>query len=366
MGTVAARQQRPVDGSHGKEKKMGFKGVDRSSVAVSSESLVSEHRMSDDQPLPLVVIPGADGVELATWISGHRAELEQRLSVEGGILFRGFGADTPERFAETAQAFGYELLSYTERTAPRVELRPHVYTSTIHPESQYIHFHNANSYSNRWPMKIWFGCIVAAEQDGRTPIADCRKIYESVDPDVRNEFERRGVMYLRNFRAHVGLSWEETFQTKDPDVVRAYCAREGIEIELFEGDRLRTRQVRQAAARHPTTGVKVWFNQAHLFHLSGLDPEIQRVLTQTYAEEDLPRNAYFGDGGALDPAALAHIVSCYRDAEVSFDWEPGDFLVLDNMLVAHSRTSYKGERLVVVSFADPIDGRALATGPGVS
>lgn len=337
-----------------------LKNAKRKAIGADSESLITTRYLQPEEPLPLVIEPSVEGVDLAAWLGANLPYVETQLLTHGGILFRGFGASTPESFEQSAKAFGHELLAYTERTAPRIELRPQVYTSTEHPSDKYIHFHNANSYAHRWPMKIWFGSLIAAEEGGHTPIADCRKVYELIDPAVRDEFVQRKIVYLRNFRNKVGLPWQTTFQTEDPAKVRRYCEDSNISIDLFENDRLRTRQVRQAAAKHPLTGEVVWFNQAHLFHLFGLDEQTRRVVEQSYAEEDLPRNAYYGDGAPIPEEALQHVVDCYKQAEVRFDWESGDFLVLDNMLAAHSRTSYKGERLTVVSFADAILGSATA------
>jgi hypothetical protein len=55
---------------------------------------------------------------------------------------------------------------------------------------------------------------------------------------------------------------------------RELLPQAGIEFEWEEGDRLKTRQVCQAVATHPKTGEQVWFNQAHLFHVSSLEPEV--------------------------------------------------------------------------------------------
>lgn len=334
--------------------------TERRAVRTDGGSVISSRELDGGEPLPLLVEPAVEGVDLAAWITESLPYIAEKLYTHGGILFRGFRIDTAESFERAAQAFGHELLPYTERTAPRLELRPHVYTSTEHPQTEYIHFHNANSYSVRWPMKIWFGCLTAPKEGGRTPIADCRKVYELIDPEIREEFTRRGVTYLRNYREKVGLPWQVSFQTEDPEAVRSYCAQADIQIDLFEGDRLRTRAVRQAVARHPVSGELCWYNQAHLFHVTGLDEKTRGVLLKSYSEEDLPRNSYYGDGGEIPAEVLAHVVDVYREAEVSFPWQVGDFLVLDNMLTAHSRTSYKGDRLIVVSFAELIEGARTA------
>jgi hypothetical protein len=329
-----------------------FRAVQRKEVVPTGESAVEIKHMFEHDPLPVVITPLVENLDLCAWVEENRPLIDRELTKYGGIVFRGFNINTVERFNRFARTIAPELANYTERTAPRADLGPSIYTSTEHPKDQYIHFHNANSYSHRWPMKIWFCCITPAAKDGRTPIADCRKVYNLIDPKLRGEFERRKVMYLRNFRQGVGLPWQETFRTDDPEVVRQYCADAHIDISLFDQDRLRTRQIRQAAARHPFTGENVWFNQAHLFHVSSLDSEVGRVLQKAYAEEDLPRNAYFGDGESIPNSVVSEIIDCYRQAEVSFDWQRGDVMMLDNMLAAHARTTFEGERLIAVTFAE--------------
>lgn len=304
---------------------------------------------------PLVIEAPERDTSFRDWLAPQIDTVRDQLTSHGALVFRGFDTRSPTNFQLSAQAFGSELLPYTERTAPRVELVPGVYTSTVHPSDQYIQFHNANSYSHRWPRFLWFGCMQPAASGGRTPISDCRRVYRLVDAEARQKFEETGVRYLRNFRKRVGLSWQTTFQTENPEEVREYCAGADIEIDLFEGDRLRTWQNRHAVIKHPETGIPCWYNQAHLFHVSSLEPKLRRVLTKSYGEKDLPRNAFYGDGSPIPDEVAAHIIDCYHEAETSFDWQVGDFMMLDNMAVAHARTPYEGERLVVVSFADVFD-----------
>jgi alpha-ketoglutarate-dependent taurine dioxygenase len=116
---------------------------------------------------------------------------------------------------------------------------------------------------------------------------------------------------------------------------------------------LRTRQVRPAAAQHPITGEMVWFNQAHLFHVSNLGSEMQESLYKVFDEQDLPRNAYYGDGSPFSSEDLEEVRRAYKEATVVFSWQPGDILMLDNMLVAHGRRPYSGQRRILVALAQP-------------
>jgi alpha-ketoglutarate-dependent taurine dioxygenase len=44
----------------------------------------------------------------------------------------------------------------------------------------------------------------------------------------------------------------------------------------------------------------------------------------------------------------------YWDTAVSFPWREGDVLMNDNMLVAHARNPYQGERKIVVAMAEMV------------
>jgi alpha-ketoglutarate-dependent taurine dioxygenase len=201
-------------------------------------------------------------------------------------------------------------------------------------------------------MKIGFCCLLPPERGGETPIADSREVFRSLDPALKERFAEKGVMYVRNYGTGIDLSWQEAFLTADKSDVEEHCRKAPMEWE-WNGDRLKTRQARPAVARHPKTGDMVWFNQAHLFHVSNLDPAVRRSLTETFAEEDLPRNAYYGDGSPIEDSALDKIREAYKRASVSFAWQKGDVLLLDNMLAAHRRRPFTGQRRFITAMAEP-------------
>ena len=73
-----------------------------------------------------------------------------------------------------------------------------------------------------------------------------------------------------------------------------------------------------------------------------------------FADEDLPNNTYYGDGGIIPNDVMEHIRVCYRDASTRFDYREGDVLVVDNMLAAHAREPFTPPREIVVAMAELI------------
>jgi alpha-ketoglutarate-dependent taurine dioxygenase len=51
---------------------------------------------------------------------------------------------------------------------------------------------------------------------------------------------------------------------------------------------------------------------------------------------------------------MQEISNVYWETAVSFTWQEGDILMLDNMLTAHARNPFKGERKIVVALAEMI------------
>jgi alpha-ketoglutarate-dependent taurine dioxygenase len=303
--------------------------------------------------LPLVIEAAVEGVDLSAWIRTNGKAVREKVNIHGGALFRGFGVNTTGYFQRVIGAFSPQLMEYTERSTPRTKINEYVYTSTEYPADQMIPLHNENSYSHVWPTKISFLCLQPAEAGGETPIADSREILKLLDPQIVRHFIEKKIMYVRNFRAGLGISWQESFQTSEWDAVERYCRDSGIEFEWLGPNHLRTRQVRPALARHPETGEPVWFNQAHLFHFSSLDEKVRQSMQAIYREEEFPRTAYYGDGSAIEPETIAAIHEAFHKAAVLFPWKQGDLLLLDNMLTAHGRQPYTGDRKVVVVMSEP-------------
>ncbi|HYR11193.1 MAG TPA: TauD/TfdA family dioxygenase [Longimicrobium sp.] len=319
-------------------------------IAPAHDDRVQTSRLDGFPDAPVVVSPTLPGVVLTDWAGENRAWIEATLHQGGAILFRGFGMDDVDEFGRFMLEASGELLPYTYRSSPRTQVKGNVFTSTEYPAEETIPFHTEMSYTSTWPMRIGFLSLIVAETQGETPIADSRRVYDRIPAEIREKFERLGVMYVRNYTPWMDLPWQNVFQAETPEQVNEFCRENGIQAEWVEEDHLRTRQICQGVAVHPATGEKVWMNQAHLFHVTAQDPEVVEMLLED-GEENLPRNTYFGDGSPITAEALAAVREAYDAEALVFPWEKGDVLLLDNMLMAHSRSPFTGKRRVVVGMA---------------
>ncbi|HVG17567.1 MAG TPA: TauD/TfdA family dioxygenase [Blastocatellia bacterium] len=335
----------------------GLRAAGRKAIRLSQEQVVRSGHMGGGCGFPLVMEPGVEGVNLSAWASASRGYIEGELLRAGAILFRGFGIDSVQKFDQLTRTVTPDLLDYHERAAPRKEVSRQIYTSTEYPADQYIPLHHEMSYSHNWPEKIWFFCLQPARLGGNTPIADDRKVFQLIPRKIKEKFIEKKVMYVRNYGQGVDLSWQEAFQTNDRAAVEAYCRRAGLEIEWRAGNRMRTRNRRDAVATHPKTNETVWFNHAHMFHVSNLEGSVREALLAEFKEDELPRNAFYGDGTPIDGGVLEEIREIYRQAAVSAPWQIGDVLLLDNFLASHGREPYDGPRKILVAMAQ------LYTGP---
>ncbi len=303
--------------------------------------------------LPLIL--EGDGEPVVSRIESDRDKLRESLHTYGALLLRGFDVGGVEGLDAAVRALSGTPLTYTERSTPRSVIKGNVYTSTDYPPEEEIFLHNENSYQATWPMTLYFHCLREPSTLGATPLASTREVYGLLDAAVREEFERRGWMVVRNYDDDFGMSWRETFGTDDPGEVTAYCLGRGMRAQWLGEGRLRTTAVRDAVHRHPVTGDRVWFNHATFFHVTTLPEAVREGLLDLCGEEGLPSNTYYGDGGVIPDEVTGHLRDCYRAASRRFDYRRDDLLVIDNMLTAHGREPYTGPRKIAVAMAEPSD-----------
>lgn len=301
---------------------------------------------------PLIHHIETKGIRPLVWAQENKDAIHNLLDENGALLIKGLKIISSKQLSLFLQTiFGDELLDYSYRSTPRKELGRKIYTATEYHRSETIPLHNENSYSDEWARHIGFFCMLPSVSGGQTPIADGEKVYQQLPVHIKEKFEQKGVMYVRNY-SDIDLPWAEVFQTDCKEQVTEICRKRNIKCSWLEDNRLRTSQINQAIVVHPVSGKKVWFNQAHLFHISRQEQEVQDSLLSTLGYEFLPRNAYYGDGTPIEVEYLDVIRQTYEDVKISFDWQKSDIMLLDNMRFAHGRAPFDGERKVLVGMAN--------------
>jgi alpha-ketoglutarate-dependent taurine dioxygenase len=350
---------KPSDFSEINPKKLGT--VRRKMVTVSPEDLVQTTFLQSNVSLPLVIEPKIQDLDLIDWAKNNRSFIEKFLYKHGGILFRNFKIDDVEKFEQFIKVTSNsELLPYQDGSSPRTLVKGNIYTSTDYPASQRISLHSELSYASTYPLKIYFYCVKPAEKGGETPIADIRKVCDRISLPTRDRFRQKQIMYVRNFGNKLGLSWQKAFETLNIKTVENYCQENDIQVKWKIDGNLQTNQVRPAIVNHPKTGEMVWFNHAAFFHISTLEPKIRQTLLAEFTEAELPYNTYYGDRSAIKPEVIEEIRMAYCQETVTFSWQTGDILMLDNMLTAHGRNPFIGSRQVVVGMAESFIRKTLS------
>jgi alpha-ketoglutarate-dependent taurine dioxygenase len=306
-----------------------------------------------DPERPVVLqVTSESPADIGAWVSTNATWIEQQLCQHGAVLFRGFGVSTPERLERFAAALSNDFPTFAEESSPRHRIHGAVFSSTDYPERYPIQMHNEYSYANEWPMKLLFSCIQPAAKRGGTPVASTRAILRRMRPSTCAAFRERGVMYVRNYRRGVGVSWQKAFGTDNRMEVEQYCARAGLRAEWLGEDSLRTRQIGAAIVRHPRTREEVWFNHGFFFNVHSLEPlELREALLEE-GEESLSTQTYFGTGETIPTDIIDELREAYAREKVCFAWQRGDVMIIDNMLTSHGREPYQGPRRIAVAMTE--------------
>lgn len=332
-----------------------LKSIHPQSVHLHGEQLIRTEALDNQKLLPLVIRPQIAELNISEWAQNNMPFLEAELHKYGALLFRGFHIPTPEDFERFALVLCPDLFRENGEHVPVKDLgHGRLYTPVFYAPDKKLLWHNENSFNASWPTKILFYCARPADQGGETPIADSRNVFQLLDPAIRKPFLEKGVMYVRTYGEGLGLSWQTVFRTTDKLEVEALCREKEIDFTWKDDDCLKTFQIRPAVIKHPHTGEMVWWNQAPHWHPACLDKDVRTSLLTLFAPEDLPRNCFYGDGSPIEDAVMEAICHAYQEAEICFPWHVGDILLLDNMLAAHARNPYQGERKIYVSMGNMI------------
>ncbi len=317
---------------------------------------------------PLVIEPNGRLLSFAAFLSylqDHREELRRHIFQYGGILLRGFPIEGAEGFHRAVKELNLgHSLDYIGGDSPRDKVKEKVYTSTEAPPSFKIALHQEMSFTNQFPKNIYFYCETPPEKGGETILGDARRINTTLNAQIRQEFQERGLKYVSFYygkswivdqvnkykRAH--KTWKEAFETEDRNEVEKKCSDREFKFQWHDREWLEVIQERPSEIIHPETEEQIWFNQAHLYDFNprmiGFWNWVGTKMVY-WGKNRLLHEIYYKDGKKIPRKNLYHILDVLDQCTIRFPWQKGDLLVLDNILMMHGRAPFQGKRRILTT-----------------
>jgi len=320
------------------------------------------------------------GEPIVPFIGAHAEEIREGFLERGAVLFRGFGVAEALQFEQAAKAIDPDLKNDYLGTSPRNKITDYVFSASELPPHFPIMQHCEMSFLPHVPRKLFFWCKTAPAHGGETPICDFAAVYDGLNPDIRAEFEEKGITTIRNYSGpgQKGKNlkqlkpWPDMFLTTDKNRVEEICREHELETHWMPGDSLRLINTRPAMKTHPVNGRKVWFNHTQVFHSAAAGLEyghiarhqknlrstalhlflrLNDVWESTTRPEARAMHVTFGNGEEIPKSHVAHLMDViWKNLYIS-PWQQGDIIAIDNYRTAHGRLPYKGAREVNVCWA---------------
>lgn len=291
----------------------------------------------------------AERQTLPDFIKSHKRGISRQVEQVGAVLFRGFNIDSAEKLDDVVSAYGEPGFTYEKSlsNAVRVNLTPRVFTANEAPPDVSIYLHHEMAQTPLYPSKLFFGCLLAPEMGGATPI--CRSDWvldrlKKEQPELVKAFRDKGVTYRHTMPAEPdpesgqGRSWRDTLSVERKKHAEARLAELNYKWDWQDDDSLLVQTPRLDAIRDLGNGEESFFNQLIAAFRGWED-----------ARNDPSKSVRHGDGSAIDVDALTRAIEIADELTYDLNWEAGDVVLIDNFRVMHGRRPYKGKRKVVAS-----------------
>lgn len=214
----------------------------------------------------------------------------------------------------------------------------------------------------RAPRAAAFVCFKAAETGGEFLIADGRRVFCDLDPDLVEELYQREIRYSVMELPFFGWmdNLPEPIQGPASGAIKGLVSAAinakvdfNVEMNWGEGGYDKTRMLQARAAPqppiviHPVTKDPTWFCNVHS-HSSKLRKDREALYGAERFEDGASQinksDMFFGDDGGLTDEQLDHLDEITKKNVRYVKMTEGDVVLLDNYKTMHGRNVFDGTR----------------------
>ncbi|CAB9524622.1 taurine catabolism dioxygenase tauD tfdA [Seminavis robusta] len=325
-------------------------------------------------------IAGDEAAQLK-YFEDNAMEIKTKLQAHAAVVFRDFELmKKQDGFQQMYGAIGMKpcldpLHSVSARPTVDGTKNSPVYEA-VNKESRknfFIGMHN-EFVGTRAPRAAAFVCFKAAETGGEFLIADGRRMFRDLDPQLVQELYQRSIRYSVMELPFFGWidNLPEPVQNPIMGVVRglvsaAINAKVDFSVELLWGeggyDNVKMLQARAPSqppiVLHPITGEPTWFCNVHS-HSSKLRKDRESVYGAERFEDGASQinksDMFFGDDGELTEEQLKQLDEVTMKNVQFVKMTEGDVVLLDNYKCMHGRNVFDGTRKHGVAWFEGWEG----------
>lgn len=279
----------------------------------------------------------------------------------GALLLPDAGVRSPADLADLRRALGWHPAQSLEPFAARDDLSDGVYSWPKWGAHREMCLHHEQSYGVDYPEQLLMAAVGPAP--ATVLLADTRAVLDLIPAGLTSRIRDEGWMFVRNFLPRLGLPWSEALGAPDPSEVERICAERFIEYEWMDGGILQLRQRRPGVHQHPATGADCWFNDLAFMSQWSMAAADRDVLLGAFGPFGIPFNTRLGSGDPLPQQDFQTVMDAYAQTAVVVTMQPGDLLLVDNLLTAHGRGAYQGGWDLVTALAQPHTTDRLTDAP---
>ena len=289
--------------------------------------------------------------DIIGWVKEERSNLLKKSANHGAILFRGFPIYNDTDFELFIDAIDIDNLSYddTFSNAIRKNRTDRVFTANEAPPSVQIFLHHELAQTNKFPSHLFFFCEKAPMHGGQTTMCRSDILFEHLErelPEFIISCEQLGVRYANvmpfeeDLGSGQGRSWKNTLGVNDQSTAEKILTDIGYKWEWKKDGSLLAITSVLPSVRLLENKRKIFFNQLIAAYCGWKDERNNHRKT-----------IFYGDGSEIPSQTMRAVSNIADNLTYSLDWQKGDIVFINNLLVLHGRKPYEGNRSVLASLA---------------